>query len=542
MSGYNNFNPGQDDLLPDTSFDLNNLDSMVENWGPEDYFNMNDDHFNFDADGTTLDVAGSANGDVYQCQSQDPSMLAPPQAQTFGAEQMSNMALFDANQANDRSVHTSLPAQAPYAQPESGSSPDNYRGTSYNVVGLNNYPAWSPTGVDQRILPQQYPPTASQSGYPVPPRQQWSGIEHTQFQQASQAFAGVDVVHSHSNFQPNTAGNHFFAPQSQGGSLNASHGFPHPAAAPVRRTLAPRPTPDAQATVPMTQESNHDAKPVPPPVVPKKKETKVKGKQTAQRMRPTTSNAKKPAVKQQIDDSQLLVTTLDEAKTIAIKRIKLNIVDDDRDVVAARPGSWVLKIAKAVGVDYRTEGEDHERLTEEARAEFTRWQTEHENKTWAILSAKKESMSEFAQSCAMVLYKRVLEAHQLGLEDPGKAVSNGGADVKMKCSERINAAITAIEEYSIVKYDLLRLDRLEGLIASPVGFVKRKVENCMVNFKKKKPSTPIWRSAPETKSGGKRKRKEPSPPPSDDEDEEDDQFEGQSDEEFEQPAKRTKRR
>jgi hypothetical protein len=290
----------------------------------------------------------------------------------------------------------------------------------------------------------------------------------------------------------------------------------------------------------VTQESSDIVKPVPPPVVPKKKGTKVK--QTAQRKKATTSNAKKTAVKKPIDSSQLLVSTLDEAMTIAIKRIKLKVVDDDRAEVAARPEFWILKIAEALVADYKTQGEDYERLTEERRTEFERWQKEHENKTWAILSAKEEMMSKFAQSCAMILYKKVLEGHQLGLEDPGKAVSNGGADTTMKCSERINAAITAIEEYSIVKYDLLRLDRLEALVASPVGFVKRKVENCLVNFKKKQPSTRIRRSAPEAKSEGKKKRKEPSPLASDDEDEENDKVQGQGDEEFEQPAKRTRRR
>jgi hypothetical protein len=90
-----------------------------------------------------------------------------------------------------------------------------------------------------------------------------------------------------------------------------------------------------------------------------------------------------------------------------------------------------------------------------------------------------------------------------------------------------------------------------ALIASPRGFYSRKVENMGVNYKKKKGVGPVRIEidtkdsaiASKVKSQGKRKRKEPSPPPSDEEDEEDDDEAGnQSDDEFVQPVKRTKRR
>jgi hypothetical protein len=149
----------------------------------------------------------------------------------------------------------------------------------------------------------------------------------------------------------------------------------------------------------------------------------------------------------------------------------------------------------------------------------------------------------------MIFYKKVLEAHELGLEDVGKTISNGGAEITIKCSERINAAITAIEDYAIVKYDLLRQDRLEGLLASPSGFYSRKVENMCVNYKKKKNAEQVRtetngkvsRAAPKVKTQGKRKRKTPSPPTSEDESEEDDVEMGEGDEEFVQPTKRSKR-
>lgn len=562
MSGYDNSDFGQDALLPGASFDPNDLE-----WNPEDYLFADGDHSTFDGTartnmeiaeintsilpnapfqedrtlfGTTHTSAGFVTGTVNQFRYPGQPMLTSPLAQTFGAEPMSSMPLVNSNQGRDQLIHSALPAQTfePQHLP-SKSSPNNYDMNSYNAMGVNKNPTWSPTGAD---LPQQNLPT---SGYPVPPQQQqWWGLEHTQFQQAGQTLAGADAVDSHSNFQPNIAGNHFFVAHTQGGPLNASHGFLHLAAAPVRRTLASKPASDAQATAAMAQGSNDDATPVPPPVAPEKKETKAK-QTTRERKRPTTSKAKKPVVKKALYDSQLPVMSLEDAKkAVTIKRFELKVVDDDWKDVAAQQEDFVSEIVKALEMGYRLKAEEHDRLTAEGRTEFTRWQKEHENKVWAYLDDEEvKNAPEYAKACATILFHRLLEAHQSKfIADPGKAVSNGSVDVTTKCSERMKAATTAIREYPIVKYDFLRRERLDALLASPRGFVGRKTENMTNNYQKKQGVGPVKLEAeesgsaarPKTKSQGKRKRKEPSPPPSDDEDEED--------EDFEQPAKRTRRR
>jgi len=485
-------------------------------------------------DGMTLNgAAGSVNGDVNPSQSSDLPMFAEP---------MSNSPPVNANQADYQPFHTTPSAQDIDAQPMSntllaqpnagGFSPIDF---GFNVNNNGNLDLINNTAsADQHGWPKPYPLygsqypstptpmptfTAPQGHYPVPVQTtEWPTLERTLFQQADQAMAGADVI------DPSSPAD-----------------VSHLAAPPAPRKLAPKPALDVGATTPMAQDST---------VVPVKNETKTQQPAPKKKSKkPTTSKAKQTAVKEPIDYSKLLVLTLDEAKKLAIKRIQLEVVDDDREDVAAHPEIWVPKIAKALDADFREHAESHERLTDAGRAEFTRWQVEHENKTWGILSEKKENMSKFAQSCAMIFYKKVLEAHELGLEDVGKTVANGSAEITIKCSERINAAITAIEEYAIVKYDFLRLDRLEGLLASPSGFVKRKVDNMQINYKKKKDSEKVkkeidgkvWRAAPKAKSQGK-KRKQPSPPTSDDESEEEDEVEGESDEEFVQPTKRTKRR
>jgi hypothetical protein len=481
---------------------------------------------------TTSNGAGPVNGDINPSQFSDLPMFAEP---------MSSSPPVNANQADYQPFHTTPAAQDIDAQPMSntllaqpnagGFSPIDF---GFKVNNNGNLDLINNTAsADQHGWPKPYPLygsqypstptpmptfTAPQGHYPVPVQTtEWPTLERMLFQQADQAMAGADVI------DPSSPAD-----------------VSHLAAPPAPRKLAPKPALDVGSTTPMAQDST---------VVPVKNETKTQQPAPKKKSKkPTTSKAKQTAVKQPIDNSELLVSRVDDAKAIAIERIQLQVVNDDRDDVAAHPKVWVLKIAKALDIDFRTQAEEHDRLTEEGRAEFMRWQVEHENRAWAILS-NKEDVASFVQSCAWLLYDKALELHQLGLEDVGKTIANGGADLTSKCSERIDAAITAIEEYSIVKYDFLRQDRLEALLANPSGFTARKRENCWVNYKKKKTVGPVKteneekvsQAAPKAKSQGK-KRKQPSPPSSDDESEEEDEVEGESDEEFVQPTKRTKRR
>lgn len=482
-------------------------------------------------DDQTLNGAGSVNVNANQSRFPDLPMFESPHDQTFGAEEISYMPPVNTNQANGQEIHTALPDQTFNANPMSNTSPAHYGFNSYNVQGLKNNLTWGPTGADWQ---HQYPSTNNPGEYPVPPQQQWPGLHRTLFQLNDYAMAGAGAIDPRCSFQVYATGNH--------GSLDASHGLEHMTAPPVLRKLAPKPSPDVVATAPMTQDSKDDAKPVPPPVAPKVKEPKVK--ETAQKKKPTTSNAKKPAVKSTLYEGRLRVSSLEAArKIVEINRIVLKVVDDDCEDVVARREHFVTSIVKALDVDFRPQAEGHEKLTKEGRDEFTRWQQEHENKVWALLTQEEiKDASEYAQACATILYHMILEAHQSRfIAHPGKAIANGSVDDTMKCSERINAAITAIEEYSIVKYDFLRQERLEALLASPRGFCSRKIENMWVNYKKKEDAGPVREAdgtdstaAPKSKSQGKRKRKTPLPSANDDE------VEGQSDEESVQPTKRTK--
>jgi hypothetical protein len=215
------------------------------------------------------------------------------------------------------------------------------------------------------------------------------------------------------------------------------------------------------------------------------------------------------AVKFPIYNRLLLVNGLSEAKTMANKRIALDVIDDDdRDLVVARPQDWVPLISKAFESDYLGQPDDGTRLTKEGQAEWTRWQQEHENKVWHILDIKGEEESpKFVQSCAYIFYGLVLEAHEQGKGLPyvGKTISNPGPNINLKCSERINEAIEVLKKFPIVRYDFIRQDRLDGLAANPLGFVNRKIENMWVNYKKKHNTGPVKEEPVKAEPTGKKR-------------------------------------
>jgi hypothetical protein len=502
----------------------------------------------------------SANADPVDGQ----QILTAPPAQSFDAKPVSNTLLANVNQINDQVIHTMSLDPALNAQPMSNTlqvnsnqgnqSPidfgfDNDLGITDNDehVWAKPYPAFDLLSSQYQSSPPYQPtdPDLRVGEYPAPPAQhEWPNLERKLFQQGGLTVAGADAIFPDTKFQVFAAENDLFQVHPQYGAPfqgTASSPVPSGAAPTGLETLAPEPAsvPGATALTEPHSDAQSNA------VSSVKDETKTKKPAPKKK---TTSKAKQEAVKVTIHSSQLLISSMDDAKKVAIKRNPLEIVADDRDNVAAHPEVWVPKIAKALDGNYRKQAEDNERVTEKGRREFERWQKEHENKAWAILRLH-DDIPRFAQACAYIFYKKVIEAHTIGLEDVNKTISNGGADLKLKCSERINAAIKAIEEYSIVKYDFLKQDRLEALAASPIGFVSRKVENMWVNYKKKVGTGPVKSEvdekgsvvAPKAKSQGKRKRKSISPPPSDNESEKDyGDDDDESDAEFTRPTKRTR--
>lgn len=506
------------------------------------------------------------------------STLPAPLAQASNTEPTPNMPLASVNQGNESPIDfdVGLAKGARLSPTKAG---------EYDKAQV--YPSLDPLSSQFSSSPPALPTTTAPQGQyptPSPPKKDWPNLERMLNQWSGLPATGTDATRPNGNFQVFAAGTDSLNPVPQGeypDALNAADRStsvgPSSAnveeehtrdVAPARETvnapisnvatpavqsvLAPMPTSNLGTTSPMEQDAENGDNATPSPVVPVKKENKPKASASKKSKKKSTSKAKQQAVKFPIDGTQLLIDSLTTARQVAIKRIPLEVVGDDLAEVVARPEHWIPKIAKAIEADYKTQSDDNDRLTVEGRREFERWQKEHENKAWALFE-RHPNKSRFAQACARIFYEKVTEAHTIGLEDVNKTISNGGADVKLKCSERINAAIKAIEDYSIVKYDFLRQDRHEALISSPSGFVARKQENCFVNYKKKPGSGPVKIEVDEkhsvaVKVQGKRKRKTASPAPSDeesdeedygDDDDDEDNDDDESDEEF-KPVKRTK--
>jgi hypothetical protein len=313
------------------------------------------------------------------------------------------------------------------------------------------------------------------------------------------------------------------------------------------RTLAPKPQSGSKVANGVAQSTNNGTDPVTPPVLlvkkraPRAKKEPVDVKQTD--TKPSVSKAKQEVVKTPIHTETLLVPTLADAQRLSVTRTTLTIVDDDCEDVAANYNTWIPRITKPFDADFRKEPEDVDHFTPEGKKEFTRWQEEHLNKVSVVLAEHEakpnDSAAQFAQSCAWVWFQKVLDAHSKGMEHVPSTIIIGGMDTTTKCSTRIETAILALEQYPILRFDLLKQERLDALVANPVGFYRKKVDNCVVNFNKtKKGPAKIKRNEDTKKSKATTKRKAPSPDLSDNESDGDDGT--PSDDKGARPIKRMK--
>jgi hypothetical protein len=443
-------NGGQQDSLPDTAMSFGDQPSAEQPsqlYGDgnvqtlkfdEDAFAKDYDHIMENPQGWWIQSGGSLHRDG-----------------TIDFGSSANDPVFNFDDMVDISPSVNSTAQAPAAEPMK----------NFGLCGLPTSLDTTPTsGQPQQMFaqpdsgPSQYsqPPVAH---YPFPYSFNWDSIAAHQSRVAAGNGPGQFITNSGTGtvleaIQENEARYHVRRPSSA------------PNLDPARTPMTPSPSPTLQAAS-------------------VKKVKKHPG--------PTGRN--QPAVKFPIYSRFLLVNGLSEARTMANARIALDVIDDDdRDLVVARPQYWVPLIAQAFESGFLTEPDEGTRLTEEGQDEWTRWQTEHDNKVWSILGARgEEDAPRFVQSCAYIFYGLILEAHEQGKGLPyvGKTISNPGPNINLKCSERLNDAIAVLKKFPIVRYDFLRQDRLDGLAANPLGFVNRKVENMWVNYKKKANIGPV---------------------------------------------------
>jgi hypothetical protein len=589
MSGSNNSDPFLDQTFDDMSWldpylnpdsHLNAVDQHHEEFIFEDAQGDYDRAANHDptGDAATNDMANTTTGDVNGNDVQFTFDNTPdmPQSgmqheQATGHDTGSpinwNMDSYPNLKWNDVAV-SGADDQARPAEPVA--SPAQQTPATPAVVNDHSVlPSYPPTQLSAFANPSPYPthPATTAAGQytSLPELQPDGGLgtrnlgllrQHQAFQ-----FADMGAHHTVGGAQPLPTGNGVLDPRLNGvpsaaeiiGDRNSVSSHVNageeanrvpPATAPAKPEdqSAPRATPGALRPIaPKPQSSSKDANAAAQTtnkgstqptrsILPVKKRA-VRAKKTDTET--TTSKAKQKAVRTQIHTDTLLVPTLADAQRVVVKHTVLNIVNDDHAEVAANYQTWIPRITKPFDADFRAEPENVEKFTEEGKDRFADWQSDHLNKVTVILAeheaADNDSAAQYAQGCAWILFQKILETHTKGsMEHVPSTIVTGGENTTMKCSARMEAAIKALEEYPIVRYDLLKRERLAAIVASPQGFYRKKVDNLFVNYKKRGNAGEVRvknQDANETpmasgKPKATRKRKAPSPDLADDENDE----------------------
>lgn len=171
--------------------------------------------------------------------------------------------------------------------------------------------------------------------------------------------------------------------------------------------------------------------------------------------------------------------SLHDATSHADRLIELNILDDDLDEVQANACHHVLELVQAFFAPPIAKPPTQ---TFDARAQtiWDRFQAVHVEKVAAQLRAREKHTRHALEIGAWRLYGQVVAAHRHGV----RRFDHFAEDRTLRCSARLDAIVAAIADYGIVRYDVVRGVKCEELVASPAGFVSRKVTNWKNNHNK----------------------------------------------------------
>jgi hypothetical protein len=163
--------------------------------------------------------------------------------------------------------------------------------------------------------------------------------------------------------------------------------------------------------------------------------------------------------------------TLEAANERANDRVSLLLDAGDGDDLAdveLDAHRYVLNLVRAFTAPAVDEPTEH-RLDQTALASWRQYQSTHLDK----VSRCAATQDDLIEICAWKVYGIVIDFHQNGLP----RLNNIPIDRKSKCSERLVSITKSITNYAIVRYDVLRLVKLNELVASPYNYISRKITN-----------------------------------------------------------------
>lgn len=189
--------------------------------------------------------------------------------------------------------------------------------------------------------------------------------------------------------------------------------------------------------------------------------------------------------------SDLKYDTYKEAEAEATGRYSLRVDNDDWKAVEADKKVHVAAIMAQFDVEFKAV--PNVPLNDSEKRRWVKYQTEQNDKVNKYL-AKFPRAKELS---AWMLLEALIDGHKLGIKksfrvsDMTRCCSMRFEDVSFKsrisnCSANFQQMVKAIGNYAVIRFDLVRMQRLDDLASSPSHCVSRKVANWRGNAGKVK--------------------------------------------------------
>lgn len=171
----------------------------------------------------------------------------------------------------------------------------------------------------------------------------------------------------------------------------------------------------------------------------------------------------------------LKFSNLSAAENAAFNRRKLNPHDDDLAVVESNPHMYIHYLMAAFSA-LPTHLQDGAALSATEQLRWNTFQHDHAEK----VSKKIAEDGDRKELAAWLVFGAVLDAHKKGVKN-----AKTSSLLLPKTSDHLFQVTTAIAEYAIVRWDVIRYERIDDLVTSPRDVIRRKITNFNGNQNKK---------------------------------------------------------
>ncbi|KAK3707468.1 hypothetical protein LTR37_012110 [Vermiconidia calcicola] len=200
------------------------------------------------------------------------------------------------------------------------------------------------------------------------------------------------------------------------------------------------------------------------------------------------TQAGRSLVKVPTGNFSLKYRTFEEAEARIYRRIPLEIANDNVAYVESYRGYYIRELTRAIlSLDYceaPRSGPNAKTVTPGEARDWIRWQKVQLKKVRQARSIP--TALDDAEARSVLIYHGVLDVNTRGSYPTTLKVDDG-----LKCRERLETIISGIQDYAIVRADILGEPNIERLTAAPKHYVERKQANFWVNFKKKEKASAV---------------------------------------------------